>query len=117
MSFHTYQRNIKYIVQISIYTSSNTPLLNKKQAEKEVEVLKEICLCTGKKKGHDPQNIIYKHIKAINITQETVHEVNYVEDIFRGASYFEEVLDRIPNELSKQKLHKDEYANNILVTK
>jgi hypothetical protein len=33
-------------------------LLNKPHVEKEVKTLREICLCTRNKKGHDPQNVV-----------------------------------------------------------
>jgi hypothetical protein len=95
------EKNKKYWPNFPLHIGQYS-LLNKKHVEKEVEVLKEICLCTGNKKGHDPQNIIYKHIKVVKIAQQIVHEVNYVEDIFRGALYFEEVLDRLPNDLAKE---------------
>jgi len=112
-SLHTYQRKIKtYWPNFPLHIGQYS-LFNKRHVEKEAEVIKEIFLCTGNKKGHDPQNIIYKHIKAIKIAQQIVHEFNYVEDTFRGALNFEEVLDRILNELDKQQIHKDEDADII----
>jgi hypothetical protein len=86
---------------------SQYSLLNKKHTEKEAKTLKEICLCTGDNKGNDPQNVVYDHLKAIKLSLQTTHEVKYVEDIFRGALHFEEVLNRLPSDLTIEQLHKE----------
>jgi hypothetical protein len=58
-------------------------LMNKNQVEKEEETLKELCLCLGNKKGHDPQNLVYEHMRVFKMAPQLVHEVNFAEDIFR----------------------------------
>jgi hypothetical protein len=82
--------------------------MNKKQAEKEAKTLRELCLCLGRKKGHDPQNLVYEHMRVVKLAPQIVHEVNFVEDIFRGALYFEEVLEILTNEPTKEQLQKEE---------
>jgi len=57
--------------------------LNKKQAKKEVETLKELCLCVTNQKGHDPQNMVYDHMRDVKLAPQVMHEVNFVEYIFR----------------------------------
>jgi hypothetical protein len=66
-SLPTYsEKNKKYWpifpLHIGRYSLSNKP-----HTEKEVEALRELCLCTGRKKGHDPQNVIYEHIKVFKL--------------------------------------------------
>jgi hypothetical protein len=58
--------------------------------------------------------VVYDHIKVVKIAQQTTHEVRYAEDIFRGALHFEEVLNRLPSDLTKEQLHKEEDANIVL---
>jgi hypothetical protein len=67
-------------------------LQNKKQVEKEDEILKELCLYVGEPKSHDPKNVVYKHMRVVKLAPQIVHESKFVEDIFKGALCFEEVV-------------------------
>jgi hypothetical protein len=80
------EKNKKYWPNFPLHIGRYT-LSNKPHAEKEVEALQEICLCTGKLKGHDPHNIVYDHIKSVKLTHPVIHEVNFVEDLFKGFSF------------------------------
>jgi hypothetical protein len=37
-----------------------------------------------------------------------IHEVNFVEEVFKGVLLFEEVLQRIPDDVAREKLQMDE---------
>jgi hypothetical protein len=43
-------------------------------------------------------------MRVFNLAPQVVHEINFIKDIFWGALYFEEVLDRITNEPAKEHL-------------
>jgi hypothetical protein len=62
------EKNKKYWPIFPLHIGRHT-LSNKPHAEKEAEALREICLFTGSIKGHDPQNVVYEHIKVVNISQ------------------------------------------------
>jgi hypothetical protein len=58
--------------------------------------------------------VVYDHLKSVKLALQTTHEVRYVEDIFQGALHFEEVLNRLPNDLTREQLHKEEDVNKVL---
>jgi hypothetical protein len=92
-------------------------LSNKPHAKKEVKAMKEICLCTGNLKGHDPHNIVYDHIKFIKLTYQVIHEVNFVEDLFKGDFFVEEVLQRLQDESTRENFQKEEDEERSTMTK
>jgi hypothetical protein len=61
-------------------------------------------LCIGSKKGHDPKNIVSEHIKAIKLSHQVFHQDDFAEDLFRGALYFEEVMERLPIDSTREKI-------------
>jgi hypothetical protein len=48
-----------------------------------------------KPKGNKPQNMVYDHMRDVKLAPQVMHEVNFAKDIFRGALYFEEVIERL----------------------
>jgi hypothetical protein len=107
-------KNKKYWPIFPLHIVNHT-LSNKPHVEKEVEALRKICLCIGSIKGHDPRTVVYEHINVVKFSWQVVHEANFVEDLFRGAIFFEEVLDRIPSELAKEKLQKEEDEERVMI--
>jgi hypothetical protein len=81
------EKNNKYWPNFSVHIGRYT-LSNKTHAEKEAKSLKEIYLCTRDLKGNDPHNIVYDYIKSFNLTHQVIHEVNFVEDLFKGDFFF-----------------------------
>jgi len=73
--------------------------LNGPHAKKETISLQEICLFLGEAKGHDPQELTVNHVKSIGLTHSQIHKDNFVEDIFKGVLFFEEVLKILPDDL------------------
>jgi hypothetical protein len=75
------EKNKKYWPIFPIQVGSYS-LVNKKQDEKEVEALKEICLYLGEPKSHDPWNVVYEHMKVVKLAPQTMHESRFSEDVF-----------------------------------
>jgi hypothetical protein len=75
------EKNKKYWPIFPIQVGSYS-LENKKQDEKEVEALKELCLYLGEPKSHDPQNVVYEHMKVVKLAPQTMHESQFSEDVF-----------------------------------
>jgi hypothetical protein len=51
---------------------------------------------------------VYDHIKSVKLTHPVIHEVNFVEDLFKGDLFFEEVLQRLQDEPTRENLQKEE---------
>jgi hypothetical protein len=81
-------------------------LSNKPHVDKENESLHEICLCIWKPKGHDPHSIVYDHIKSVKLTHLVIHEVNFVENLFKEAFCFEEVIQNLQDDSTRERLQK-----------
>jgi hypothetical protein len=75
------EKNKRYWPIFPLHIGSYS-LQNKKQAEKESETLKELCLCLGEPKSHDPQNVVYEHMKSIRLAPQIMHEARFSEDVF-----------------------------------
>jgi hypothetical protein len=84
-------------IHIGNYTISNNP-----HARKEVETLKEVHLCLGELKGHDPHEIAVNHSRSIGLTHSNIHIVNFEEDRFKGILSYEESLHKLLNDASIQ---------------
>jgi hypothetical protein len=70
--------------------------------------LKELCLCIGIPIRHDPRGIVRDHIKYVGLIHPFSHDVNISKEIFQGSLFFEEVLNRVQDELGKERLHREE---------
>jgi hypothetical protein len=70
-------------------------LTNLTHARKEVLALKEIILCTGTTKKHDPKNVVYNHYKTLKMVPPFEHEIREEEEIFHEARSYEEVLAHV----------------------
>jgi len=86
----------KFPLNIGRYSLSNGP-----HARNEFESLQEICLCIGEPKGNDPQDIVINHVKVVGLTHPIIHQVNHEKKIVKGVLFFEDVLNRFPNEPTK----------------
>jgi hypothetical protein len=53
-------------------------------------------------------------MRDVKLAPQVMHEVNFVEDIFRGALYFEEVIDRLTTKTTREKIQKEEEEERIL---
>jgi hypothetical protein len=57
--------------------------------------------------------VVYDHHEGIKLTLQTYHEVKYTKDIFRGDSHFEEVLNMLPNDLTREQINKEDHAEKF----
>jgi hypothetical protein len=53
-------------------------------------------------------------MRVVKLAPQVMHEVNFAEDIFRGALYFEEVIDRLTTETTRENIQKEEEEDKIL---
>jgi hypothetical protein len=86
-------------VHIGNYTISNGP-----HARKEEDSLQYVCLFLGEPKGHDPHELAVSHIRFVGLTHSNIHVVDFEEDKFKGVLFYEEVLQKLPNDAAKQEL-------------
>jgi hypothetical protein len=86
-------------VHIGNYTISNGP-----HARKEADALQDVCLCIGEPKGHDPHELVVSHIRSMGLTHSNIHVVDFEEDRFKGVLFYEEALQKLPNDVSRQEL-------------
>jgi hypothetical protein len=85
------------------YTISNGP-----HARKEAEALQDVCLCLGEPKGHDPHEIVVGHVKSVGLTHPNIHVVDFEEDRLKRVLFYEEVLQKIPNDAAKKELESEQ---------
>jgi hypothetical protein len=78
-------------------------LLNAPHARKEAMTLKELSLCTGNSRRHDPMGMVEEHIKAIGLAPSYKHDPNTIYVIFQGTMSYEEVLDNIQDNEEQEK--------------
>jgi hypothetical protein len=90
-------------IHIGNYTLSNGP-----HARKEAKSLQDVCLCLGEPKGHDPHELAVGHIRSVGLTHSNIHVVDFEEDMFKGVLFYEEVLQKLPNDVAKQELESEQ---------
>jgi len=71
-----------------LVTIGNFSLLNGPRALKGGEYLQELCLCLGEARGNVPRDLVLNHIKYVSLIHSMIHEVNFVERVFKGAQLF-----------------------------
>jgi hypothetical protein len=86
-------------VHIGNYSLSNGP-----HARKEAETLQEICLCIGEARGHDPHELEVSHVRYVGLTHSNIHVVDFDEEVFKGVLFYEEVLQKLPNDVARQEM-------------
>jgi hypothetical protein len=62
----------------------------------------------GEPRGHDPRGISREHVKSVGLVHPVAHDVNISYKLFKGVIVFKEVLNRVPDELGKERLHREE---------
>jgi hypothetical protein len=86
-------------IHIGNYTISNGP-----HERKEEEILQELHLCLGEPKGHDPHELAVSHVRSVGLTHSNIHVVDFDEDIFKGILWYEEALQKLPNDAARKEL-------------
>jgi hypothetical protein len=79
------------------------PMLEKRQ-----NPYKKYVCALEKLRGHDPHEMAVNHVKSIGLTHSKIHEVNFVEEIFKGVLFFEEVLQILPDDVARGKLQMEQ---------
>jgi hypothetical protein len=56
------------------------------------------------------ENMIHKtltvnHIRSVGLTTSTIHEVDFTKKVFKGVLFFEEVIQRLLDDVFRSKLH------------
>ena len=65
-------------------------------------------MCLGEPKGNDSKNPTLNHVKYVGVTHLVIHVVNFVEEVFKGVLFFEEVLQRLPDDVARENILMDE---------
>jgi hypothetical protein len=86
-------------IHIENYTIFNGP-----HVRKEENSLQDVCLCLREPKGHDPHDLTVSHIRSVRLTHSNIHVVDFEEYKFKGILAYEEVLQKFPNDTTKQEL-------------
>jgi hypothetical protein len=82
----------------------NYSILNGQHARKEVEALQDLCLCLGSAKGHDPHELAVSHVRYMGLNHSNIYVVDFDEDKFKGVFFYEEVLQKFPDDASRKEL-------------
>jgi hypothetical protein len=82
----------------------NYTISNGGHARKEAESLQDVCLCIGEPKGHDPHELVVVHITYVGLTHPNIYVVDFEEDRLKGVLFYEECLQKLPNDASKKEL-------------
>jgi hypothetical protein len=48
------------------------------------------------------------HIKSTGLTHSNIHEVSFAEEVLKGFMLFEEVLQRLPDDVARKKLQMEQ---------
>jgi hypothetical protein len=78
----------------------NYTISNDGHAKKEAEALQDVCLCIGEPKGHDPHELVVGHITSVGLTHPNIYVVDFEEDRLKGVLFYEEFLQKLPNDAS-----------------
>jgi hypothetical protein len=97
-------RNSKKIWPLFPVHIGNYSLLNGQHARKEVEALQDLCLCLGSEKGHDPHELAVSHVRSMGLNHSNIHVVDFDEDRFKGVFFYEEVLQKFPDDAARKEL-------------
>jgi Icc-related predicted phosphoesterase len=92
-----------FLIHIGSYTISN-----RQHARKEEESLKELIICLGDPKGHDPHELASIHVRYVGLTNSNIHVVDFEEDTFKGTISYDEVPHHFPHEYSKRELENEQ---------
>jgi len=76
--------------------------------------LKYVFVFLWEEKGHDPHEILVGRVGYRGITHSNIHVVDFEEDKFKGIFFYEEVLQKLPDDNAKQEMESwKEEMNNI----
>lgn len=100
LSFHSKKTWPKFPIKVGIFT-----LLNGRHALKEAAAIKELCLCTGTLRRHDPKGFIEEHIKIVGLSPSYQHDSTPNDFIYQGVTSYEEVLSKITDSQEQANMH------------
>lgn len=100
LSSHSKKTWPKFPIKVGIFT-----LLNGPHALKEATAIKELCLCTGTLRRHDPKGFIEEHIKIVGLSPSYRHDSTPNDFIYQGVTSYEEVLSKITDSQEQANMH------------
>jgi hypothetical protein len=86
----------------------NYNILNGKHARKEEKSLQDLCLCLGSAKGHDPHELAVSHVRVVGFNHVNIHVVDFDEDMFKGILFYEEVLQKLPDDVARKEIQAEQ---------
>jgi hypothetical protein len=89
----------KFPLKVGSFTLLNVP-----HARKEETTLKELCLCIGVPRGHDPRGVVGEHIRALGLIPPFQHGPDVLDTIFQGVMSYEYVLANIQDNQEQENL-------------
>jgi hypothetical protein len=72
-------------------------------------------LCLGESRGNDPHEFLVSHVRYAGLTHSNIHAIDFDEEIFRGVFFFEDILQRLLDDVDRQDLQLEQEEKNKIL--